>query len=436
MGRAFGKMPTVRDKHIMSDQFDRSATAFVLSASTPNGLGAIRSLGREGIRTVAVDHKRDAAGLRSKYAHPLVLPDPVAHPEEALEELMAAAKGLSHKGVLFPCSDAFVLFLSKYRAELGERFSFCIPSPEVLEGMINKRKQYEMAERIGSPMTQTFYPSTMEEVEQIADRLIYPAFIKPYYSHLWYTRFGNKGFKVLNSKELRARYREVLSARLEALVQSIIQGPNTNHVKVCSYYGQEGRCLAQFLTRKIRQYPTEFGVGTVMCSFHDDTVADIGTKFFEGIGYQGIGSIELKLDDRDGRYKLIELNPRLWAQNSQATAAGINFPLVQYLDVTGQRAAPATSYRDDVTWKDSLEDIQAFWWYHRRGRMSWSELARSWLRTDCHAYYAPDDVAPALSHVRGGIYPARLLVEMLKRDQSVKVRTNKKKSETESLDVS
>jgi predicted ATP-grasp superfamily ATP-dependent carboligase len=359
----------------------------------------------------------------------------VTHPEETLNGLRAAGEKLSTKGVLFPCSDSFVLFLSRYRVELGELFSFCIPSPEVLEGMINKRKQYEMAERIGTPLAQTYYPSTMKEVDRVAGLLSYPAFIKPYYSHLWYGRFGNKGFKVQDSQELRARYHEIFSARLEALVQSIIQGPNTNHVKVSAYYGLEGRRLALFLTRKLRQYPTEFGVGTVMSSFHDEAVADIGTRFFEGIGYQGIGSIELKLDDKDGQYKLIELNPRLWAQNSQATAAGVNFPLVQYLDVTGQRPAPATNYRDDVRWRDSLEDIQAFWWYHSRGQTTWGDLARSWLRTDCHAYYAPDDVGPAFAHVRGGVYPAQVLAGMLKRERNEKVRALKKKRETEALEI-
>ena len=81
-----------------------------------------------------------------------------------------------------------------------------------------------------------------------------------------------------------------------------------------------------YLTRKIRQFPVEFGIGTTMESFHDPLVKRIGLDFMENIGYRGIGSIELKLDDRTGKYMMIELNPRLWAQNIQATCAGVNFP--------------------------------------------------------------------------------------------------------------
>src|SRR6266498_1974973 len=41
-----------------------------------NGLAAIRSLGRAGVRVLAVDHRPSALGFRSRYAERLVCPDP------------------------------------------------------------------------------------------------------------------------------------------------------------------------------------------------------------------------------------------------------------------------------------------------------------------------------------------------------------------------
>lgn len=392
--------------------------AFVLNVNTPNGLGVIRSLGREGVPVTAVDNNRTAPGLHSKYAKPLVLPDPSKKAEECLDILLREGRGLAAKGVLYPCSDAFVLFVSRYRKELGKHFEFCIPSEKVLEGMVNKRMQYDEALRIGTPIAKTFYPQNMKEVHEIRDKLDYPAFIKPYYSHLWYPVFGNKGIKVESPRELEEQYAKIFPTGLEALVQSIIQGPNTNHIKVCAYYNHNGERKALFLTRKVRQNPTEFGVGTVMESFHDDELAKIGLKFFEGIGYRGIGSIELKLDDRDGKYKMIELNPRLWAQNSQPTYAGINFPLTMYKDLTGQ---PVTEleYQDGIRWMDTLEDARAFWWYRQRGRTNFGELARMWLSIDCHAHFAWDDLMPAFVHCRGGVQPLFVLADLLKSSQAL-----------------
>ncbi|MBI0583225.1 MAG: hypothetical protein ISF22_03255 [Methanomassiliicoccus sp.] len=394
---------------IMQEQ----AKAIVLNVGTPNGLGVIRSLGREGVPILAVDHHKNAPGLHSRYASPQVLPEPAAHPEEVFKRLMSIGSGFGEKGVLFPCSDAYVLFVSRYRKELAEHFDFCIPSEAVLEGMVNKRRQYEEASRIGTPISKTFYPQDMKQVREIRDLLDYPAFIKPYYSHLWYEVFGNKGFKVRSPRELEERYAVIFSTGLEALVQSIIQGPNTNHIKVCAYYDRQGVRRGLFLTRKMRQNPTEFGVGSIMESFHDDRLAAIGIKFLEGINYRGVGSIELKLDDRDGKYKMIELNPRLWAQNSQPTYAGINFPKMQYDDLTG-RPMEETDYRDGVRWIDTLEDFRAFWWYRQRGMATFGDLARAWLKNDCHAYFAWDDPVPSFVHSKGGVEPMNMLAELLR----------------------
>jgi len=50
--------------------------AVVVDVGWVNGLAAIRSLGRAGIRVLALDHRPSALGFRSRYAEPVVTPDP------------------------------------------------------------------------------------------------------------------------------------------------------------------------------------------------------------------------------------------------------------------------------------------------------------------------------------------------------------------------
>ena len=54
----------------------RDPTAVVADVGWVNGLAAIRSLGRHGVRALAVDHRPWALGFRSRYATPVVAPDP------------------------------------------------------------------------------------------------------------------------------------------------------------------------------------------------------------------------------------------------------------------------------------------------------------------------------------------------------------------------
>src|SRR5205085_4017533 len=50
--------------------------AAVVDVGWVNGLAAVRSLGRAGIRVLALDHRPSALGFRSRYAEPLLMPDP------------------------------------------------------------------------------------------------------------------------------------------------------------------------------------------------------------------------------------------------------------------------------------------------------------------------------------------------------------------------
>jgi D-aspartate ligase len=340
----------------------------------------------------------------------------VHQPDELARFLIEEGRQLDRPGILFPASDAFVLFLSRYRDDLAPCFRFALPPADVLEAMVNKRRQYEMAEQVGTPYAITRYPETMEDVQRIKEQVDYPAFIKPYYGHLWRERFGgaHKGFKVHTPEELIARFEEILPTGLQVMVQSIILGPNTNHFKVSAYMGQTGEPLAVFTLRKIRQYPTEFGVGTVVESLHYPELVELGLTFFRGIGYRGIGSIEFKRDDRDGVLKMIELNPRLWQQNIQATDCGMNFPLIQYLDLTGQTPAPQTEFKEGVRWFDAMADFQSFWSYYRQGELSPPAWVRSWIGARSFTTFALDDLGPffkanefGLKYLRAPLYALR-----------------------------
>jgi len=394
---------------------DRNYSAFVLSLFD-TGLGAIRSLGRVGIRVIGLDSDPKMPGFRSRYCTAKLCPNAVHQPDELVRFLLGEGNRLDQPGILFPASDAFVLFLSRYREDLSAYFRFALPPADVLEAIVNKRRQYDLAEQVGTPYPRTFYPETMEHVQRIKEEVEYPAFIKPYYGYLWRGKFGgiHKGFKVHTPQELVERFEEILPTGLQVMVQTIILGPNTNHFKVNVYMSTTGEPLAMFTLRKIRQYPIEFGVGTVVESLRFPELVDLGLHFFRSIGYRGIGSIEFKKDERDSKLKMIELNPRLWQQNIHATVCGINFPLIQYLDLTNQAPHPQTEFVEGIKWLDAVADFQAFWDYFRRGELSpWAWL-RSWVGTRAFATFAWDDLGPFLRANEYGLKYLRLPLYLLR----------------------
>ncbi len=327
---------------------------------------------------------------------------------------MREGERLKDKGVLYPTSDAFVLFVSRNRNRLRGSFDFVIPPAEVVEGMINKRSLYDAATRIGVPYPKTLFPRSVSEIEHMKDEFEFPAFLKPFYSHLWFEIFGSKGFVVNNYEELLEGYERASSHGLEAMVQTIVTGLESNIYTVSTYVATDGEPKAGFVWQKIRQCPKDFGVGSLVTSVHDEGLVKTGLRFYKEIGYRGIGSLEFKRDERDGIFKLIELNARPWLQNLHSTCAGLNLPLLEYLDLTKQELPDWGEYADGVRWHDALNDLKSYNSYRRTGTLGFGEWVRSWLGSECNAYFAWDDLLPAFKRAEYGVEVAKLLIEYVK----------------------
>ena len=131
-----------------------------------------------------------------------------------------------------------------------------------------------------------------------------------------------------------------------------------------------------------------------MISKYKKELIETARRFFEGINYTGIGSIEFKRDDRDGKFKMIELNPRIWAQNIQATAAGVNFSYIYYMDCSGNGVDKVLNFKENIRWLDLIQDFQSFIGNHKKGDIKFSEWIASIFGANCFAYFAGDDLKP------------------------------------------
>lgn len=378
-------------------------TAFVLNVGHA-GLGAIRSLGRAGVPVIGLDPDPSHAGFASRYCTAKRCPHPVHEPERLVEYLLREGRQLSEPGILSPASDAFVLFVSRYRDELREHFRFNLPPPEVMEASVDKRKLYELADRCGLPHATTFYPEHLDDVHRMKDELEYPVYIKPYYSHLWQVTFPElgKGIKAFTPQDLVSSFERILPTGIQAMVQSIILGPASNVRTVYMYVTKCGEMLAVLTTRKIRQWPVEFGRGSMAESFHDPAFGALGQKFFRDIDYRGFGTIEFKRDDRDGQLKVTDLNPRWVKPINLPIASGIDFPLIHYLDLAGETPPPPVTYKAGVRWLDARSDFASSWTARRSGQLSPWAWARSWVGARSFAHFALDDLGPFLKEYRYG----------------------------------
>jgi len=60
--------------------------------------------------------------------------------------------------------------------------------------------------------------------------------------------------------------------------------------------------------------------------------------------------VEFKRDPRDGKFKLMEINPRLWQWHGLAAACGIDLPRIAYAD-SSARTSEATMNGEGKRWR-------------------------------------------------------------------------------------
>jgi predicted ATP-grasp superfamily ATP-dependent carboligase len=173
-------------------------------------------------------------------------------------------------------------------------------------------------------------------------------------------------------------YRQAAEINPLVILQEIIEGPDTGKRVYLSCYDRRGRRIANAMFRELRCEPLGFGPATVTEPIDDVETDGICDRFLRSIGYVGLCEIEMKQDIRDGRFKLIEANPRLSGGGDAAPYAGVELAWLHYLDVIGREVVPvapsARDFRHIVVRSDAIAVVE----YYRAGLISWRDILRSY----------------------------------------------------------
>ena len=335
------------------------------------GLAAIRSLGRAGVRVLAVDDRQSALGFRSRYAEAHVAPTRTG---AAFVDFLRTLGD----GVVFPTRDDDLETIARARDELP--FVCPFPGWDVLGPIQDKRHQLAVAAEVGLAAPRT--------AEEPTDAFAFPVLVKPSDPTSFRRRFGVKAFRCATADEVERRFED--AAEFRPFLQEWIPGGDDTLWTVGSYLTADGEELGLFTGRKLRQTPREIGTARVAEARWDPRLAADALTLLRTLRFHGISQVELKHDVRDGQYKLIEVNPRLWEWHGLAAACGVDFTRIAYLDAIGERAAPARMNGEGRRWAITLA---------RRARPA---LQRP---PYVDAMWARDDPKPALVHLARVVRP-------------------------------
>ena len=121
------------------------------------------------------------------------------------------------------------------------------------------------------------------------------------------------------------------------------------------------------------------------------------------IGFTGLVEVEFKRDPRDGRYKLLDINPRIWGWHTLGRRAGIDFSFLLWRVIQGESLSEKRGIAG-VRWMRMSTDLAAAIAEIWRGRLSVGAYLRSLVSPVESAIFAADDPLPALLEVPLSVY--------------------------------
>ena len=356
----------------------------------------VRSLGDAGVPVYALGNATDAV----RWSRALTTFVPLGREPGMQERWLEWLRGAPAGSVVLPCEDEGLELIAKNRAMLLELGLIPFEADdEVLLAMLDKSRTYELAREIGIEAPLSFNVHTEDDMAVALERISYPCALKPVHSHAFARHFaGMKAFRVHSDDDMRAALSRTVALGIEMIVTEIIPGRDDQFFSYYSYIDEEGEPLLHATKRKLRQHPIWFGSGCFHATDRNPEAAELGLRFFEGVGLRGLGNVEFKRDARDGRLKLIECNHRFTAATGLMRAAGLDLPLFVYNKLTDRPLPTVDEYRPGMTMWYPMRDLRAFAAYRRHGEISWLPWLRSILSRHHYPVASLRDPKPVLAN--------------------------------------
>jgi predicted ATP-grasp superfamily ATP-dependent carboligase len=339
--------------------------------------------------------KRELMASASRYSRQ-TFPWPAGGDNEQLGYLLALAEEHRLDGwALFATDDESVALFARHHAVLANRFRLTVPPWDVLRWAYDKRLTYRLAAETGVGHPETFYPRTPDDLWNLD--CSFPVILKPAFkAHL--NRFTrDRAWRADDRGALAAGYAEAceLVGPDVVMVQELIPGGGEtqfSYTALCV----DGRCLASLTARRTRQYPVDFARSSTFVETLDQpAIEESAGRLLHAMGYTGLAELEFKFDHRDGRYKLLDVNPRVWTWIGLCGRADVDFPYLLWCSVHGQ-SLPQLRGRPGVRWVRMSTDLAAASVEILRGRLSLRAYLRSLNGPMEFATFAADDPFPAL----------------------------------------
>jgi len=322
----------------------------VVLARGMNGLGVVRSLGMESVPVCYVQTDDSTHIAKSHYVKHLI----ESKSESETDVLAALQEVPAEYVVLIVGSDYFVDILKTNKDDLSDRFKFILPQDGIVQMLNDKKFEVTTMGQHGVPVPTSFVE--LEGFSPTPEQL--PLIIKPR-TYEYFAELGKKNV-IVNTIDEYDDFATEFAGKLDHYIaQEIIVGDDEN-LWVCNCtFGKNSELIQTFIFNRIRTQPAHYGVTSFARSMYNEEIAAIVAKLGKALHYVGPAMVEFKVDDKDGKFKYIEINPRIGMCNIFDTKCGVNNVYASYcLSLNETPPVNSSVHEDNIYFLDFYNDFK------------------------------------------------------------------------------
>lgn len=275
---------------------------------------ALRELGCE---VTTYNGSKLDPGYASKYPHRKLLAYFDAHdPEGSFKAIMAELKRY-HYDLVIPMNDDVAIILAQNKQELEKYTTIHVNDWDLFTMASDKLKTMKACMDNDLPCPKTFL--NIEEFKENTRLVKYPIVCKPR------TGCAAVGFHVSENEQDLVDYTLKAEGKFgKMLIQEYIPQDGLQY-KCEMFIDRNGELKGVCVFAKVRWYPVNGGSSTLNETVNCPDIVANCKKLLEAIGWKGYADIDLIEDTRDGKIKIMEINPRITGSVKICFEAGVNF---------------------------------------------------------------------------------------------------------------
>lgn len=328
----------------------------VLGSDTRSFLTVVRSLGRAGLSVDIAWCDPTCIAARSRYVsavHDLPRYSP------ALSDWKTALRDLLTQyafALVVPCDDPSILPLQANRAEFEGLAPLYLLDDRAFRITADKQLTQALAQQCSVPVPRSV-TATDHEGALIASRSFgFPLIVKPTSSFTLDNVRSKRSVRTARSEAELNEVIERLGPGESALLQEFIGGVGAG-VEVLARHGQ---ILLAFQHVRVHEPLRGGGSSYRRSAAPDPRLLEAAHRLIRALDYTGVAMVEFRVDDRSGRWVLLEINGRFWGSLPLAVAAGCDFPRYLFEMLVDGRTVFPMSYREGLFARNWSEDIHWF----------------------------------------------------------------------------